>query len=264
MKCRRSPSGWWFGVMGFVLFVGLLVLIRSTLLPELGGPRPPRFPECESEKDIPACVSLKKRFYDGCMRCHGSGYHLRAAPDLVDLLGREREFDTGVTLIADEAYIRRSIADHADAEEHIPGYEPPLAELGVAAVRLTEEEIDRLVRYVVELEPHPVDANMVVTDEWFASDPRAEEIGRLVDVISESIRYCYHGSLLEDPDVRGLMLLEFHARGEGFAGRLVETSVDHGIPVNCVKSAIGDRNDASAKDGALLARYRIDFEPVSR
>jgi hypothetical protein len=92
--------------MGFVLFVGLLVLIRATLLPELGGPRPPRFPECESEKDIPACVSLKKRFYDGCMRCHGSGYHLRAAPDLVDLLGREREFDTGVTLVADEAYIR--------------------------------------------------------------------------------------------------------------------------------------------------------------
>ncbi len=81
---------------------------------------------------------------EGCAACHGGDGRGVVGPRLAGLIGSEVEMDDGTTLIADEAYIRRSIME-------------PEADLRAGfSVRmpvntLTDEEIDDVIAYLREL-----------------------------------------------------------------------------------------------------------------
>lgn len=81
----------------------------------------------------------------GCQACH-LPQDGTIAPSLHALIGREREFVDGNTLIADEAYVRESII--ASTARIVKGYAPAMpAYISV----LQEEQLDHLVAYILSL-----------------------------------------------------------------------------------------------------------------
>ena len=81
----------------------------------------------------------------GCQTCHlpQAG---TIAPSLYGLIGREREFVDGSTLIADEAYVRESIS--APTARVVKGYAPVMPAL---AGVLEAAQLDQLVAYIQSL-----------------------------------------------------------------------------------------------------------------
>ena len=245
-----------------VCAVALAVLIWLVRLPRIEGPRPIRFPACQEEDDPLACHELEERFHDGCLGCHSTLSFQRVAPDLVGLLGRQRTFASGESLVADEAYIRRSIADHTDKAEYVPGYAVLPNELEDASRGLTDRDIDKLTTRVVQLQPHSILAGVEITKEWSAEDSRVEDIDDLLEDARESLRDCYQGALAADPDAHGAFEVEFRERDRPhLGGEIVRTDVTNPIVVNCVKSVLEYHDGVPhfpPRDG-LVARYRIEM-----
>jgi cytochrome c oxidase subunit 2 len=80
----------------------------------------------------------------GCAGCHGSDFDGGAGPTWVGLAGSEVVLADGSTVVADEAYLVRSIADpSADLRE---GYT-----LRMPANNLTDDEIADVVAYIESL-----------------------------------------------------------------------------------------------------------------
>mgnify|MGYP000908860183 CR=1 FL=1 len=82
-----------------------------------------------------------------CANCHERP---ELAPPLGGLLGRRREFDNGLTAVADEAYLRESIL--IPGLKRVRGY--PLMMPSYAG-QLRDDELQRLITYVAALAPSP-------------------------------------------------------------------------------------------------------------
>ena len=79
----------------------------------------------------------------GCQACHGDADG-EVAPTLVGVWGGEVALSDGRTVVADEAYVRKSITDpNADI---VDGFEPRMP-----TFTLTDSELERLVDYVRSL-----------------------------------------------------------------------------------------------------------------
>lgn len=76
----------------------------------------------------------------GCLSCH-TDTSTQIAPTLHGLAGTEVALEDGSTVVADSAYIRRSITD--PSAQIVEGYRAAMPRFD-----LSEEEIDRLVDYV--------------------------------------------------------------------------------------------------------------------
>jgi len=107
----------------------------------------PVFGETSSEVQLSAEAESGRQIFNsmGCQACHlPQGGTI--APSLHGLIGREREFVDGSTLIVDEAYIRESIM--TSATRVVKGYAPAMP--AYASV-LQEEQLDHLVAYIHSL-----------------------------------------------------------------------------------------------------------------
>lgn len=80
----------------------------------------------------------------GCGSCHGGKGEGTAAPSWQGLLGSDVELDDGTVIVADEAYIRRSITD--PKADLVAGYT-----LRMPDNDLTDSEIEFVLTYIKEL-----------------------------------------------------------------------------------------------------------------
>lgn len=238
-------------VGGFAAYVWLGSKVQD------GEPKP-LYPGCYGHSDHDVCVM----FVDQCAGCHSGPAVMNVdAPELVGLIGRTRTFASGESLVADEAYIRRSIADHTDESEWIPGYGTEKSQLRELSERaLSPEEVAALARYIQDFDPYLVVAEVLVRQEWAAEDVRVQKIDRLMNVASDPLRACYQVTLIDHPDVRGSYVVEFRAdHGSGFGGKVVESSVSNAIATGCLEYSISPYEQRKPVEGALLARYQIDI-----
>jgi hypothetical protein len=143
------------------------------------------------------------------------GVQSRKGPSLVGLVGRERVFLSGQSLVADEAYIRRSVIEHSSDAEYVPGWKGTFYRtramregrddwLDFAHHRerlswdyhvgrsLSPTKANAIVAYVMALSPEPGSRSRV-THEIFVgkADVDREEIRRELEMRLESIEQCY-------------------------------------------------------------------------
>jgi cytochrome c oxidase subunit II len=81
---------------------------------------------------------------NGCASCHGTNGEGGVGPTFVGLVGSERTFVDGTSLIADEAYIRESITE--PAARQVADYS-----LIMPQNDLTPAEVDQVVVWILEL-----------------------------------------------------------------------------------------------------------------
>ena len=84
----------------------------------------------------------------GCGSCHGADGEGGVGPQLAGLYGSTVTLADGSTVVADDAYIRRSITD-PDADR-VKGYTVTMPVSG-----LSEDEIEAVLAYIRELETTP-------------------------------------------------------------------------------------------------------------
>lgn len=84
----------------------------------------------------------------GCTACHGADGEGGVGPGWADSLGTEIELEDGTTVVVDEAYLTRAIAD-PQAQVHA-GFD-----IAMPANHLTDAEIATLVEYIVLLNAPP-------------------------------------------------------------------------------------------------------------
>ena len=221
------------------------------------GPRP-LYPTCEESAEYDACVT----FVNQCEGCHGlAGVLNLQAPPLAGLIGRVRRFSSGESLVADEAYIRRAIANHSDKSERIPGYDVNESQLRELAHDVPSPTmVDALARYIRNLEPYGRIARVRIEQQTAAHDWRIEQIELSMKAAADPISACYQVVLADDPDVRGSLLVEFRAdEGKGFTAGIVEDHVSNAVTVGCVEHLISRSPSRRPSNGPLLARYAITF-----
>ena len=80
----------------------------------------------------------------GCASCHGANGQGGVGPGWIDLAGSERELTDGSVVVADDAYLRRSILE-PQAEE-VVGFALKMPTNG-----LSEAEAADIVQYIKEL-----------------------------------------------------------------------------------------------------------------
>ncbi len=82
---------------------------------------------CRTAQEPWRCDEAADTFANRCARCHGTrGVQLRKGPSLVGLLGRERTFLSGESIVADQEYVMRAIQDHFSVDEYVPGWKGTL------------------------------------------------------------------------------------------------------------------------------------------
>ncbi len=258
--------------MGRRLWIGLgaaaLALCAAVILfawpsdPEPGWPKVPL--NCVGRVDEEVCVIFEK----DCRSCHfGVGVQNLSGPDLVGLVGRERHFASGDSLVADEAYIERAIADHKDRDELVPGYAPWSREQLTPASR-SAAQVSALAAFVMSLEPHPREAVVEIHEELTTSDERVSKIRRIVQFHQDSLRNCYQAVAYMDRDLGGSFLVDFRAIGDSrFGASVVESSVSHSVIETCMENTLGylqvlERDQAP--DGSSLARYHYRLTTKAR
>jgi cytochrome c oxidase subunit II len=83
----------------------------------------------------------------GCTGCHHINGVRGVGGALNAIWGRERPLADGTTVVADEAYVRRSIVD--PTADVVEGFEPQMPPYGGV---LNDAQVDALVEYVASLE----------------------------------------------------------------------------------------------------------------
>ncbi len=121
--------------LGPVLIILLVVAVACG-----GSSRPELSPEAERGRRI-ANTS-------GCASCHGADGTGGVGPALAGLYGSEVTLADGSTVVADDAYLRRSITD-PDAEL-VEGYA-----VKMPVDRPDDDEIEAVLAYIRELETSP-------------------------------------------------------------------------------------------------------------
>jgi len=136
MNSRYYFRHWLPAIFGtFAAACGLIALLLAI---------PTKASAARANLDPAVAAGAKLFLSQGCAACHQAGAS-RIAPNLQGLLGSKRVFTDGSGLIADEAYIRRSIREPvADIVTGYPLAMPPYA-------HLPEEQIDALVAYIRSL-----------------------------------------------------------------------------------------------------------------
>ena len=81
---------------------------------------------------------------NGCASCHGAQGQGGVGPTWVDLAGSDRELEDGTTVVADDAYLLRSILE--PGAEEVVGYTLAMPVNGVS-----EAEAADIVAYIKEL-----------------------------------------------------------------------------------------------------------------
>lgn len=90
----------------------------------------------------PAAAAGHRTFRDsGCAACHGANGEGGVGPRLQGVYGTEVELEDGSTVVADEAYLERSIRDPG-ADKH-KGYRVPMPQND-----LDDDEIASIVEYI--------------------------------------------------------------------------------------------------------------------
>lgn len=240
--------------LGAVALVAVVVLVWPSD-PEPGWPKVPL--NCLGRDDEEICAIYEK----DCRSCHfGVGVQNLSGPDLAGLVGRERLFASGDSLVADEAYIERSIADHADPEELIPGYSPWSTDRLAPAPR-SSSEVKALAAYVIRLRPDRREAVVEIDEEpILAGDERISDIRRVVRFHQDSLRNCYQTITYVQRDIGGSFLVDFRAIGDvRFGAVIVESSVAHPVVEVCMRETLGylgALERRQAPDGPSLAQYR--------
>lgn len=80
----------------------------------------------------------------GCASCHGAQGQGGVGPTWIDLAGSDRELKDGTTVVADEAYLLRSILE--PGVEEVVGYT-----LAMPVNNVSEAEAADIVAYIEEL-----------------------------------------------------------------------------------------------------------------
>ena len=95
-----------------------------------------------------AVASLGEKLFEqlGCVACHR--VTTPRGPSLVGLFGRRVRLQSGVTLVADDAYVRESILD--PAAKIVAGYEPIMPTFKGL---VSEEGLLQLIAYIKSLQP---------------------------------------------------------------------------------------------------------------
>jgi uncharacterized membrane protein len=139
MNCYRTIPRWKEIIYGTFIAGTAAVYGLMTVPPMFGDP-------VEVVQLSPEAEAGQKVFNTmGCQACHlpqpGT-----IAPTLNGLIGREREFIDGTTLIADEAYVRESIMN--STTKVVKGFAPAMPPY---ATVIQEEQLDQLVEYIHSL-----------------------------------------------------------------------------------------------------------------
>ena len=97
---------------------------------------------CSSDAQLSpeAALGLEIAQDNGCLACHDAG---RVGPDWSGLAGSEVGLEDGTTVIADDAYLRRSIRD--PGADIVTGYTVTMPEND-----LTDDEIEAVIAFIRE------------------------------------------------------------------------------------------------------------------
>ena len=136
MNSRYYFRHWLLAIFGtFAAACGLIALLLAI---------PTKASAARANLDPAVAAGAKLFLSQGCAACHQAGAS-QIAPNLQGLLGSKRVFTDGSGLIADEAYIRRSIRE--PVANIVTGYPPAMPPYA----HLPEEQIDALVAYIRSL-----------------------------------------------------------------------------------------------------------------
>jgi hypothetical protein len=241
------------------------------------------FPVCDGSPYPKKCDKGSSLFAEKCRICHGrTGAGHRTAPTLIGLLGRKRTFLNGRSLIADEAYIRRSVIDHNSNEEYVPGYHGTLEKVEMlshpdatlrASHRAIEAQAWKQVVGDAGLSPYDVNA-LVAFIEWLDLEPLPEGSVRVEELVPgktrfdtkrirkeiglrlESIRLCYEFELEKELDLQGEITVEFVGlpRGRLADGKVIRDTLEKPLLTRCVADAVGHATAACSvppRDGTV-------------
>ena len=136
-----GASGAWGRNAGHATMYGLVHVQRQV---DYDAPWRGPWPLCRDESDD-CLIETGERLFSAktCVSCHGSraGASEVAAPNLFGIVGSERVLTDGTTVVADEAFIRRSVLEpRAQVRQ---GY-PPI----MPSIRVSEDELDALIAYL--------------------------------------------------------------------------------------------------------------------
>jgi cytochrome c2 len=103
------------------------------------------------EEEVPATAERGRDLFQrtGCIGCHSvdGTAGTERGPSLLGIFGRERQFQDGTSLVADEEYFRQAVLNPGDRV--LEGYEEGMPSfLGI----LSEDEIDSIILYIHSLE----------------------------------------------------------------------------------------------------------------
>jgi len=225
--------------------------------------------------ELHVCVGLKKPekckrgavlFTQKCNLCHYFlGVRERSGPTLVGLVGRERRFLNGQSLVADRSYIRRSIVDHNGDDEYVPGYDGTLEKLQMlshpeARIRtarrsaeanawdgtvghLDGDDVDALVAFIEWLSPGASPQGSVKIAELVPGKAPFDAgcIRKQIELRLESIHVSYEILLEGQSDLAGEVTVQFMGLpgGSSADGKVVHDTVRDPILARCVASAVG-------------------------
>jgi hypothetical protein len=226
--------------------------------------------------ELHVCVGIEKPekckrgavlFTQKCNLCHHSlSVQERAGPTLVGLVGRERRFINGQSLVADRSYIRHSIVDHNGDEEYVPGYNGtlektqmlshPEARMRMAlrraeanawdgtVGRLDGDDVDALVAFVEWLSPGAWPQGLVKVAEIVPGKTPFDAgcIRKQIELRLESIHVSYEILLEGQSDLAGEVTVQFMGLpgGSSADGKVVHDTVRDPILARCVASAVGE------------------------
>ncbi len=226
--------------------------------------------------ELPVCVGIKKPekckrgavlFTQKCNLCHYfPSVRERSGPTLVGLVGRERRFLNGQSLVADRNYIRRSIVDHNSDDEYVPGYDGtfeksrmlghPEASMRAAlrrveanawdatVGRLDRDDVDALVAFIEWLSPGawPQGSVKVAGIVPGKAPFDAGCIRKQIELRLESIHVSYEILLEGQSDLDGEVTVQFMGLPGGSLadGKVLHDTVGHPILARCVADAVGD------------------------
>ncbi len=226
--------------------------------------------------ELHVCVGIEKPekckrgavlFTQKCNLCHYfPEVRERSGPTLVGLVGRERRFLNGQSLVADRSYIRRSIVDHNGDDEYVPGYDGTLERIQMlshpeARIRtarrsaeanawdgtvghLDGDDVDALVAFVEWLSPGAWPQALVKIAEIVPGEAPFDAgcIRKQIELRLESIHVSYEILLEGQSDLAGEVTVQFMGLPGGSLahGKVVHDTVRNPILARCVASAVGE------------------------
>lgn len=119
-------------------------LVGGAVLAGCGGDDAAAPPELSPAGERGAAIAEA----NGCTSCHTADGSRAEGPTWKDLAGSERELESGETVVADDAYLERSIL--APREQLVAGY-PPI--MPVYENQLDDAELADLLAYLRDLSP---------------------------------------------------------------------------------------------------------------